>query len=270
MKESRKPFFSLLLLSSLVVISCSKLGTSEQVARVGKAVLTKSELNNIIAANPASNVKPEQYISQWVNDELLYQAALGEGLHHDKQLLKDLEHYRRELLGRTYLDLVKASGVDVTQEEIKQVYEENLENFYRPVDEVRINHFVIDDKNSARRVRRILASGRSGADRKSIFSTYQVETVTVKRGALIQALDEAIFTPNPKRSVLGPISTEYGWHVIEVLERNKEGSFREIDEVYDELRHQLFQNYASINSIKILDSLRAATDIEINLEIVNQ
>ncbi|MFH1852101.1 MAG: peptidylprolyl isomerase [Candidatus Neomarinimicrobiota bacterium] len=218
------------------------------------------------------SLSPEEaahLVSQWVNDELLYQAALNNGLQHDMSIERALDQYRRELLGRTYLSLARSSGITVSQEEINAAYEENIEEFYRPVDEARINHFIVADNDEAQRIRRILTGSRSGADRREIFNTYQVESMTIRRGALVQELDDAIFGRNPRTNIIGPVATDRGYHVIEVLERNKEGTYRDRDDVYDELRHRLYQNYASLNSIKILDSLRSVADIEINLGNIN-
>lgn len=270
MKELLKLNICLFAVVAIALWSCTNDKTGDNVvARVGNVVLTYERLNQMLAEQslPASN--SALVVSQWVNDELLYQAALEQNLQRDASIKLAVEKFRRELLGRTYLEIAMTSGITVTQEEINLAYEANLESFYRPVDEARINHFIIQDRNEARRVRRILARSRSGADRKKAFSTHHVETVVVKRGSLLKPLDDAIFGHNSRGTVLGPLSTDYGYHVVEVLERNKEGSYRDLDDVYDVLRHQLYQNYASLNSIKILDSLRTVTEIEINLENMN-
>ena len=271
MNHNIKLSFYLTLLVTITVLGCAvKKPDGRVVARVGKAVLTQNNLEHILGDQALSKESAVKTVFQWVNDELLYQAALKQGLQHDKSIQDAIDHFRRELLGRTYLETAMTSGIYVTQSEINAAYEKNLESFYLPIDEARINHFIIEDRNTARRVRRILVRGRSGADRKEVFATYPVETVTVKRGSLLPPIDEALFGLNSRGTVIGPISTDFGYHVIEVLKRYKEGSYRDLDDVFDELRHQLFQNHASLKSIKLLDSLRSVTDVEINLENINQ
>ncbi len=270
MKEYMKLKLWLLVLVSVVLISCTTDQSEETVvARVGKVVLYQAGLNQLLAERSLPASSSPLIVSKWINDELLFQAALKQNLDRDRTIQRSVEQYRRELLGRTYLEIAMSAGLTVAQDEINAAYEANLESFYRPVDEARINHFIIQDRNAARNVRRILARSRSGANRKEIFASHHVETVTVKRGSLLQSVDDAIFGHGSRGSVLGPIATDFGYHVIEVLERRKEGSYRDLDDVYDELRHQLFQNHAALNSVKILDSLRAMTEIEINLENMN-
>ena len=270
MKEHIKQYKRLLVLITAVLVSCTTDHLEETVvARVGNVTLSQAGLNQLLAETSLPASSSSLIVSQWINDELLYQAALKQNLDRDRSIQRSVEQYRRELLGRTYLEIAMTAGITVAQDEINTAYEANLESFYRPVDEARINHFIIQDRNTARSVRRILARSRSGVNRKEIFSSHHVETVTVKRGSLLQSLDDAIFGHGSRGSVLGPIATDFGYHVIEVLERHKEGSYRDLDDVYDELRHQLYQNHAALNSFKILDSLRAVIEIEINLENMN-
>lgn len=260
-----------LFLLTVLLIGCSRpLFTGNEVARVGDAVLTQEQLTKRLHEY---NLQPEdagQLVSQWVGEQLLYQAAIKHGLQHDKMLKNNLENYRRKLLGQAYLELTSTGATHVTQAEISNIYNETIETYYRSIDEARINHFILDSENEARRVQGILSRSRSGSDRKDIFSSYNVEAVTVQRGALIQPLDDAVFNRSSRSKTIGPIKSDRGYHVIEILERYKEGTYRDIDEVYDELRHQLYQNHIALNVVNVLDSLRANTHIEINLGNFNQ
>lgn len=254
----------------LVFISCGgKQPGGTVVARVNDAVLSLRDLESIIDERGLSPAEGEQVVNQWINNELLYQAALQQGLDHDKSIQASVERYRHELLGRQYLDLMATSGYEASPEEITAAYESNLESFYLAMDEARINHFIVESRNEARQIRRILVRNRSGADRTRIFREHNVEAVTVRRGSLIPAIDDALFVRYARSRVIGPISSDYGYHVIEVLERNKEGSYQDIDDAYDEIRHRLFQDRFALRKIEVLDSLRSVTDIEINLGNLN-
>ena len=54
---------------------------------------------------------------------------------------------------------------------------------------------------------------------KNLLSNYNVNVTTVEKGNLIDTLDNAIFSNNRTNIVIGPIKTDYGYHVIEVLGR---------------------------------------------------
>ncbi len=251
---------------SFLLVCCSRpVFNSDIVARVGKETLTRNQVEKQLEERSLPLSEARRLVSQWINTQLLYQAALNQGMQHDKRIQEQIDDYRRELLGQAYLEMASVTAVKVTNADIRKAYDSNIESFYRPIDEARINHFILSSEREANLVRGILRKSSSGSDRKDIFSTYKVETALVERGALIQPLDDAIFNKSSRSSVIGPVKSDAGYHVIELLDKYKEGTYRDIDEVYDELRHQLYQSRASLNVVNILDSLRTTTEIEINL-----
>ena len=123
MNHNIKLSFYLTLLVTITVLGCAvKKPDGRVVARVGKAVLTQNDLEHILGDQTLSKESAAKTVFQWVNDELLYQAALKQGLQHDKSIQDAIDHFRRELLGRTYLETAMTSGVYVTQSEINQNY----------------------------------------------------------------------------------------------------------------------------------------------------
>ena len=79
-------------------------------------------------------------------------------------------------------------------------------------------------------------------------------------------LDREIFSNNQTNTVIGPIKTEYGYHVIEVLGRFSAGTQIDVDEVYDEIYQRLLNQKKALMSNKYLDSLRNKYSVKINLE----
>ncbi|SVD17238.1 uncharacterized protein METZ01_LOCUS370092, partial [marine metagenome] len=83
-------------------------------------------------------------------------------------------------------------------------------------------------------------------------------------GDLPQSLDLLLFGSSPARGVLGPEKTSFGYHVLEVLEFFPEGSFRGLDEVYDEISQELYQSRRVVLYGRLLDSLANASSPALN------
>jgi parvulin-like peptidyl-prolyl isomerase len=96
-----------------------------------------------------------------------------------------------------------------------------------------------------------------------LFSMFDVETKTVKRGMLIKELDGALFNKIIK-SVIGPIQSARGYHVINVLKRHKIGSQLGLENVYDDIYQRLLAQHRAGVSSDILDSLKVKSKIFIN------
>jgi parvulin-like peptidyl-prolyl isomerase len=55
---------------------------------------------------------------------------------------------------------------------------------------------------------------------------------------------------------LGPEKTQYGYHVLEVLEFFPQGSYQGLDEVYDEISQNIYRSKRAKLYGLLLDSLR--------------
>ncbi len=262
----------ILLLTGLVVFGlcgCSKKKPPDNecvLARVNTSVLTCDEGRALLDQYPPGSTTLAKVVSLWVDEELLYLTGLKNEFHEDTRLLSTVKQFRRFQIGDAYLSMALAQGQSVTRDNVRRYYKTHLPDFIRDSQEARVYHFFLQDKNVAHQVKKILKSSSSGEKRKELFSSYVVDVLTVKKGQLVSSLDNAIFKTRSR--VLGPIKTEYGFHVVEVLERLKKGSQVGLEEVYDEIYQRLLNQQFAQNKVAILDSLRSKTFIKINLENV--
>ena len=257
----------------LLFASCAQKETTDSspvVAQVNETVLTLDEYNSLRQRYADPKLSPDHIISQWIQSELLYQAALKKDFHKDKTLLKAVNEYRRMLLGDAYLEsLIKESG-PILNADIKKYYLSNKSSFVRLVDEAKIYHFVVNTKSEARNIVRVLKRKRSGGELKSVFTDYGVDADIVKRGFLIPELNDLIFSSSGKLSVLGPKKIGSQYHVVEGLDRYPAGSVISLDEAYDEIYQRLIQKRIVFSSKIILDSLFSHNNIETYLENIKE
>ena len=127
-------------------------------------------------------------------------------------------------------------------------------------------HFYTVYDSVATYITEALKKTNNSVDKKSLLANFNVDVTIVEKGSLIEQLDLEIFSNSRANVVIGPVKTDYGYHIIEVLSRFKKGSQIDIDEAYDEIYQRLFNQRKSLKSINYLDSLRNHYTIKINLE----
>lgn len=249
-----------------LLVSCTKRKDSSPiVSTVGNSRLTLAEARSVLLKSNPADVDLENIITRWVDDELLYQAALQSKLNKDKTIRKAVKDYERRLLGRSYLNALIQKKVVVTPSEIEEYYHLNSGSFLRSHNEAIVIHFLAQTEKEAWNIRTTLKNKGTNSSTKELLDKYSTLPTTVRELNLIQALDRPVFKQK-KRGVVGPIQTGAGYHVIHILEYFPKGSLRNLVEVYDEIQQRLIRHKSIIIAEQVLDSLRHAFHAEILLE----
>lgn len=260
------------ILSLLLFTLCSKKQIPvDYLARVNNNYLIKDELIKILPDPDDPRFADEDYIksiiSSWVEKEIIYQRAKKYHFDRDVSILYKVKIYEKELIIDSYIRYLMQSNVTVTENEIRDYYFKNRSSFTREFDEATVSHIVVNDFEEANRIKTVLESKKRN-DLDKLFQQYNFETKTILRGVAIKEIDKTIFETTP-RKMLGPIPTDYGYHIIEVLSRYRAGSVRTIDEVRDEILQQITQSKIQENYTTLIDSLISVSDIEIRDENIS-
>ena len=252
-----------LIVFLLALAGCNnKHDSGEVLAKVGSSVLTKEEM---LIRNPEYRAtEVENGVTQWVNAELLYLAGLDAGFNKDLAVINKVEDYRKKLIGRTYLDLVLQSRVHVSIEEIKSFYIEQKETFKRRRGEALIYNFIVENKKDAKNIRAILERGVGNKKRNELFEKHGVSAVSVKEGELLPTINKSVFGGS-KTNFIGPIKTGNRFIVVEVIKRFPRGTYRSLDDVYDNIYLVIQKRKAAIQSASIVDSLKQEYLFELNI-----
>jgi len=260
---------SLLYLSIIfVVFSCGKTDNpdSPAIARVGKSVLYEADMDKLQLEIGNTSYSKSDVVADWVDRELLFIAAIEAGIDEDESLVSQLENYRKDLLGKTFMDNYAASDITVENSEIRHYYDSNRPMFRHKNSGAKIMHFFTSVDSTASFIYETLTSSDESIDRKALLANYQVDVSTVERGSLVDELDSAIFSSTRSRSIISPIQTEYGYHVIEVLGRYSAGSQIDIDKAFDEIYQILFNQKKELRTVAYMDSLLNHYNVKIYLE----
>ena len=195
--------------------------------------------------------------------KLLYRAAVESGLLNEVSVEELVVDYRESLYGNLFLEHYLSSRIEISMEEIRVYYLTNRSSFLRHSNEVRVIQFLTQEEVSAIRIKRTLLQYDAEL-RLSLLREHGVSPATVSPGELPKSLDLLLFGSSAPRGVLGPKKTSFGYHVLEVLEFFPEGSFRGLDEVYDEISQNLYQEQRVALYDRLLDSLRTISSLEFN------
>ena len=148
---------------------------------------------------------------------------------------------------------VIAASLDITDEEIKQYFEDN-KDLYGQEEQVVASHILLEDEEAAKKV---LAKVKAGEDFAELAKEYSTDTATkedggdlgyISRNEMDEAFEEAAFALE-KGAVSEIVETDDGYHIIKVTNKvpAEEAVFEEVkEEVYaDLLESRVSEEYAT-------------------------
>ena len=226
--------FAVYLLSALLVFFAPSLGYSADpaiVAVIGGEEITKNDLNDEIAEYGKSGtfqeklltLMPEgkrEILNRLVKEQLLYRAALDEGVALNPEAAKRLERLKREMLVKQYVREVLEKNAR-TDGELYDYYLKHLDVFSSP-EKRKIRHIVVKTQEEAQGLHVRLKAGENFeklASEHNIDGTKDREGDLgwIARGVMVREFEQAAFSL-PKGKVRDIVKTSFGWHLIRVEE----------------------------------------------------
>ncbi|MDC0646003.1 peptidyl-prolyl cis-trans isomerase [bacterium] len=232
-------------------------------ARVNNQTLTVKSLEKLLPPEDRTDSRLKNFIFDWVDNALYYDAAVNSGLLQDGALQAARDLYYKKILIGAYLQTRSTPKTSISNDEIRNYYDGHIDEFSRDADGALIHQFYTNKHSDARSIRSVLKKKKSQKSIDELFTKYKVETKTVSKGQMIQKFDSAIFK-NKTLKVVGPIQTDVGYHVIKVVRRFKKGSPIGLEDAYDEIYQRLLKQKQLNMSAGILDSLKEKTNVFIN------
>ena len=162
--------------------------------------------------------------------------------------------YEKILYGNVYLENHLKDKVFVSMEEIREYYINNKFEFVRKNDELLVLHFTTENVGEAKKVGLDL-SKKDGDVKLKTMKDYNIIYSKLKKGDLPTTLDNIVFSSFSTDRVIGPIKTDFGYHVVVVVDYLKKGGYLGLDEVYDQISQNIY-NYKRVSLLKtLIDSL---------------
>lgn len=184
---------------------------------------------------------PDDQLFKGIIDQLVQQEALKQSLgdalsKKDTIALEDLK--RSYLANEAMIAGVKAA---VTDEAIQKAYDAKYKNM-APSLEYHAAHILVDSEEKAKTILAEIEGGKSFADEAKANSSDGSaanggDLGWFGTGAMVKPFEDAVVAA-PVGKVVGPVKTDFGWHLILVSEtRNKAAP--KLEEVRDQLASEV-------------------------------
>lgn len=229
-----------------LIISCGqqKPPANQVIARVGDTYLTRPLVEQLIPETVAKadrNYYIRQLAEQWVNSEVLAQAALQDGLSLTEMEKWQVDKMRSEVLSLRYLNERIPYDIQATPEEISDYYEKHIEQFKRQRDEVHLVHLFFRELDKT-----IVAEIKKSKNLIEVieknYLAFQVSPILERNGDLgyvpVESLQDNFrkaIRGEKTGLVYGPIKSSDGFHYLQVLDRKPAGSTKQLSLVRSEI-----------------------------------
>lgn len=218
------------------------------------------------------------HISKTAIDSVLdmqYQRAGGEEkfqqfLEKNGQSLEDVKKNISEgLTIQKYINDVIYSNVDITEEDIADAYSEDKT--------ATVRHILLNTRGKSdsakqaakEKMEEILAKARSGEDFAELAKKYSEDPGSkangglyenVQKGAMVKPFEERAFSL-PIGKISDVFETQYGYHILKVIERNKET--KPLNEVHQQIEETLKKQRYSDAYQEALEGLKEKYDYKV-------
>lgn len=205
-----------------------------------------------------------------VMDELIHQRLLAldaesQGLNADREAKIRLAAARERILGNMRLE--RHLRETVNEASVRRMYDEQSKLAARG-DEVRARHILVEKKTEADAVLKKLESGEDFA---ALATENSIDQGSADRGGDLGYFTQDMLNDRFTRPVfnagkgerIGPIKSEFGWHIAEILDR-RPAPQQSFETLQPEIAN--FMTYEAIQSL--LKTLRKDADVEILVDTV--
>lgn len=203
--------------------------------------------------------------------------AFASFLERTQQSEADVKADLEKNLLRDKLFAKLLQGQEPTEEDAKKYYEENKDK-YKQKEQINAQHILFKtDKNTTdaekkkklEAAKKVFAEAKKGADfaelakKNSEGPTAQRggDLGTFSRGRMVKQFEDVAFAAKPGE-ILGPVETQFGYHVIKVNEKTAEVQ-RPYDEVKESILTSLKARQKSKATRDLLDKLKTEAKIEV-------
>ncbi|GJM17153.1 MAG: hypothetical protein DHS20C13_24800 [Thermodesulfobacteriota bacterium] len=259
------------ILFTLFAISCNDSSNNESdsntLVRIGSERITKDDLTNelnklsfrqksIYASTPE---KLNEFLQTHINEKVLYNEAVKRGIGDRKDIQEDIDNYKKKLIAKT-LGKEILQEVELTQEEIKEYYDKNRDD-YKRIDISKI--FIKFDSNEndpkapalakAEVVSKRANAGESFEELALEFSDDPISKKNlgnveyINKGRFPEKIDIEIFTLK-KEEITKPFEVQGGYLIIK---SNKDPDYLPYAQVENQIRSELI-NEGLLNYINDL------------------
>jgi peptidyl-prolyl cis-trans isomerase C len=187
-------------------------GNDQIYATVNGVKLTENDMRSLVPRDFYDRLTSDhknQIIEEWIQNELLYQEALKEGIDREESIQRLLNQSRQHLLSNELLERRLESIEKPADEVLKQYYDEHRDLFELQANEYRVRYALFDNKVDADDFHRKVKRDESFSDLARVVSKDPSST----NGGDIGVINEEMVDPAIWEGIIST-KTKYGLHRI--------------------------------------------------------
>ena len=256
------------------VLSCSKTdGKSSYAVKINNTKITKQEIQTEISTLPDAAREfykgaegADRLVNELVNREMLYMEAKKKGFDNTPEFRKKLEDFKKVTLIQMMLGKEMDSWAKVTDDEIKNYYENNKADMIEPT-KIRLSHIVVaSEKDAIKAMERL----KKGEDFAKVASDMSIDAKSVKSGGDLGNFSLGDLDPNleniafrlKKGDISVPLKRKDGIHLLRVTDR--QGKTVPFDKAKDAIRQKLTADRQKQGFEKFIEDTKKNYKIDIN------
>lgn len=222
------------------------------------AAVVENEWLSLADLRIHDELETTEAVENWVNNQvLLFHASRARGPSYPFRTAA--EKFALRLQARAFLDSLVRSRIQVSDSLILDHYRRNPDQFVAPAASAHIVHIGFFKRSDADDARRQLSQVSSSED--SLWQGYNLDEKWVVAGRLHPQLEQPIFSA-PLQRLIGPIVSEFGFHLIFVQQRLNAGDQIPFVWVKEKIFRSLMLRLWPRVESAVMDSLREETNFE--------
>ncbi|MEM7679748.1 MAG: peptidylprolyl isomerase, partial [Pseudomonadota bacterium] len=222
------------------------------VAKIGESEIKRVDvLNYIQTLPPQTRQLPIAQLfpvalEQVINNQVITSKAEDINLDNDPKVKEQLATIKKNVVREVYLQ--NAVEEKITDERLQEAYTAYTSNFPE-INEARARHILVENRSEARD---ILKQLEEGADFAALATEKSIDATAENGGEIgyfaanevVPEFGKAVFEDAKVGEVTGPIKTEFGFHIVEVLEKRQRppATFEQAKPFLEAQLRQLFLN----------------------------
>lgn len=277
-KRNTVGFLYVIILVLSFALLCDKFSktNSPVIARVGRSVMTLDDLHKSIPQEYLSQITRKQKINsvkQWIDTELLYQAALNLNMHKEKEIINRLHKMKKDLLSAEMISRNSSKqNKRISEESIINYYEQHKESFIRDEDVIKYIEIVLEDMKTGWSVRNMVTQSNfielaSQYSKTPILDPNNVPFVLEK--SLLPEISDVVFRIR-LNGTTSPLKMGDNVHIIKVIDKQKAGDICLLEEVRDEIISTLSAQTQKRSIETLLANLRQKADYQFNFDSITK
>lgn len=258
------------LVTFSILWSCQKKPEGKIIVKVNNSALTEEQIEEFLPPEYKSSVTLEQkksFVQKWIENELLYQEARKKKMDQKKELQNRILNTIKDLVVMEFLDQEFGESVSATEEEARNFYLQNKDNFKRGEEEVRASHILLKSKTKADSVYQEL---KKGADFTKLAQQISEDSLTASQGGDLGFFSRSEMAPFIAEvafklkigEVSAPIKSDYGYHILKVTDKKEKGTERDFNLIKDQILDYLSNEKRAQKVRELVEQLLAKAKIE--------